>query len=125
MEIDAITAEIADKCHATQARRLDRALTRLYNDALRPWGVTAPQLAMLVAIHRLHPVRAHELARVLEMEKSTVSRNVVRLRSSGWVEGAQSARADSGLELTEAGRRLVADVYPVWLGVQGRVESVR
>ena len=42
-------AEIARDCMASRVRRLERRLTRIYDDALRALGLTGSQLALLVA----------------------------------------------------------------------------
>jgi DNA-binding MarR family transcriptional regulator len=59
--------------------------------------------------------RPGEIGKELHMEKSTVSRNLERMRKNGWIE---VAIGDSGtarvVTVTPAGRRLLADLYPEW-----------
>ena len=45
-----ITARIAGECLAVRLRRLNREVTALYDEALRPLGLKTSQLNMLVMI---------------------------------------------------------------------------
>ena len=55
------------------------------------------------------------------MEKSTLSRNVDRMRTRGWLE---AVRTDDGrsteLRLTARGERLLREVHPAWARAQQR-----
>jgi hypothetical protein len=72
-------AEIARDCMASRVRRLERLLTRIYDDAIRPHGLTGSQLELLVALQLIGKTTAAAVGRRLELEKSTVSRNLARL----------------------------------------------
>jgi DNA-binding MarR family transcriptional regulator len=103
---------IADECLALRVRRLDRLVTRVFDDALRPHGVSAAQLNLLVGITVAGPVRAAELGRALDLDKSTVSRNLALLQASGWITGARD------LELTTEGAAVLERAFPAWRRAQ-------
>lgn len=115
-ELDAASTRdarvIAQQCLAMRLRRLNRWLTRTYDEALRPLGLTASQLNVLVVIRLMGPVAAAAVARELGLEKSTLSRNLRLMVDSGWVTPGRE------LALTPAGARLLRDVFPVWQEVQ-------
>src|SRR5262245_59448709 len=69
-------AVIAAECLAVRLRALNRAVSALYDDALRPHGLRVGQLNLLVAVARLGPAKPGDLCRFLCMEKSTLSRDV-------------------------------------------------
>ena len=48
--VDAAAQVMADQCLCFRARRVSRALTRRYDEALRPLGLQATQLTLLNAI---------------------------------------------------------------------------
>src|SRR3954463_10177645 len=77
---------IARDCIAVRVRALNRAVTALYDDALRPHGLRVGQLNLLVAVARMGTARPGDLCRVLLMEKSTLSRDVEVMRRNGWLE---------------------------------------
>ena len=74
---------IAADCLSVRVRLLSRTITAIYDDALRPLGLTAGQLNVLVVIAKRGPISPGEIARRLNMEKSTVSRNLARMRDNG------------------------------------------
>src|SRR5437868_1565067 len=77
-------AVIAAECLAVRLRTLHRAVTALYDDALRPHGLRVGQLNLLVAVARMGIAKPGDLCRVLCMEKSTLSRDVEVMRRHGW-----------------------------------------
>jgi DNA-binding MarR family transcriptional regulator len=105
-------AEIAKDCMASRVRRLERLLTRIYDEALRGHGLTGSQLGMLVAIQLSGNTTAAAVGRILELEKSTVSRNLARLAASGFVD------ASAGLRITARGSAAIAACHPAWRQAQ-------
>jgi DNA-binding MarR family transcriptional regulator len=116
---------IARDCIAVRVRALSRAVTSLYDEALRPHGLRAGQLNLLVAIARLGTARPGDLCRFLRMDKSTLSRDVEVLRRNGWLEvddsGGGRARP---LRLTAAGRDLLGSALPAWRQAQEKARAL-
>jgi len=116
---------IAVDCLAVRVRLLNRTITSIYDDALRPLGVTAGQLNILVVIVKRGPIPPSEVARRLNMEKSTVSRNIARMRNNGWVD---VTAAESGhkqvLTLTRRGKKLLEKSLPAWEEAQTRARAI-
>src|SRR5262249_56680863 len=78
-------ARVARDCFAVRLRLLNRIVTRIYDEALRPVGMTANQMNILAVLENMSEAQPSDLCRVLYMEKSTVSRNVERMRQQGWL----------------------------------------
>lgn len=117
----AIAIEIEGSCLAVRLRALNRALTSVYDDHLRPFGLKTSQLNVLVAIESAGALQPMQLAEALSLEKSTVSRNVDKLAARGWVESAPARQGrGQSLRLTAAGRRLLSAVAPAWRAAQER-----
>ncbi len=88
--IDQAVDLIAGECLAVRTRLLNRTITGIYDEALRPHGVTVGQLNILVFVAKRGPLLAGDVARRLNMEKSTVSRNVRLMRENGWLDGSRA-----------------------------------
>jgi len=73
-------------CHCLAARRYARAITRLYEQRLRPHGLRATQLSILAALALKGPTPIGELADFLVLERTTLSRSAALLQRRGWVE---------------------------------------
>jgi DNA-binding MarR family transcriptional regulator len=116
---------IARDCIAVRVRALGRAITALYDDALRPHGLRVGQLNLLVAIARIGTARPGDLCRVLRMEKSTLSRDVELMRRNGWitVDASGGGRARP-LQLTPAGQAILEDALPAWRAAQARARAL-
>jgi DNA-binding MarR family transcriptional regulator len=114
-EAEISSRRIAEECVAVKLRLLTRAVTRLYNRLLRLYALTISQMNILVAISSLGEARQADVCRILDLEKSTLSRDLARLRDRGWVDSVPGE--DSRivrLKLTALGRRLLERATPAW-----------
>lgn len=117
---------IAEACLCFRARRTSRALTRLYDGALRPLGLQATQLTVLAAIANMEGSGGASMSRVAEvlaMDLTTLSRNLRPLRQDGLVvlEAARHDRRVRLTRLTPEGRELLERALPAWRAAQDHV----
>jgi DNA-binding MarR family transcriptional regulator len=112
---------IARNCIAVRLRLLNRVVTNLYDDALRPLGLKVSQLNILVVAAKFGLARPAEVCDLLQLDTSTLSRNVERMRAHGWVEAVpdEDARMQP-FRLTARGRRLLERAVPAWEQAQQR-----
>ena len=116
---------IAGQCLGVRVRTLNRALTALYDDALRPHGLRVGQLNLLVAVARMETARPGDLCRLLRMDKSTLSRDVELMRRNGWLEVDDSGdRRARPLRVSAEGRALLEEVVPAWQQAQERAGAM-
>jgi DNA-binding MarR family transcriptional regulator len=112
---------ISRTCIASRLRLLNRVVTNLYDDALRPLGLKVSQLNILILTARLGVARPAQVCEILQLDASTLSRNLKPLHSHGWLEGVseEDARAQP-FRLTPRGKRLVEKAVPAWGEAQRR-----
>jgi DNA-binding MarR family transcriptional regulator len=127
-DIDQIARAIQSDCACTSLRQTSRVVSRLYDELLRPAGLQASQLPVLVAVVRFGEsgARISALADVLGMDRTTLSRNLVPLEKQGLVRVARApedARARVVL-LTRAGERALEKVFPLWQRAQHRLRDL-
>ena len=116
---------IAGECLAVRVRMLNRTITAIYDDALRPLGLTTGQLNILVVVTKRGPLSPGEVARRLIMEKSTVSRNVERMRANGWLTvNATDSGHKQQLTLTRLGKKLLESSVSAWNEAQTRTRAL-
>lgn len=122
-DAESLARVVAGQCIARRVRRLARLVTRVYDDAMRPHGLTVAQFGILSALLRNGPVSPATLGRLLDLEKSTVSRNVARMAEHGWLAVEGDGR---GLELRvlAAGRRVFERAHPAWQAAQAEASSL-
>src|ERR1700741_4089515 len=99
---------IARTCIAARLRLLNRVVTNLYDDALRPLGLKVSQLNILIVTARLGLARPAKVCEILQLDTSTLSHNLKRMLANGWVEVVpeEDARTQP-FRLTEAGQGLI------------------
>jgi DNA-binding MarR family transcriptional regulator len=116
---------IAEDCLGVRIRLLNRTVTRIYDAALRPHGLTAAQLNLLALLASLESARAGEVADFLSMEISTLRRNAHLMEREGWVT-VQPAERGNGrvLGLTKAGADKLEDAIPAWRQAQKEARSL-
>ena len=83
--ISTIAEMTSEMCLATRVRQLSRIVTRVYDDALRPLGITASQYTLLAQLASRDAITAVEIGHGLDIEKSTLSRNLKRLLALGHI----------------------------------------
>ncbi len=116
---------IAGECIAVRMRMLNRVVTNIYDDALRPLGVKVSQMNILVAAGKMGTARPAEVCERLHLDVSTLSRNVERMKARGWLEVIpdEDGRAQPFC-LTNDGRKLVEQAAPAWRKAQKQAKSL-
>lgn len=116
---------MAAQCLCFRVRRTARAITRAYDEALRPTGLQATQVTLMNAI-ALGPDGAQpmgHLADILALEISTLTRNLRALETAGLVAVGRSDtdRRVRIAHLTDSGKTRLAEALPLWKQAHGRV----
>ncbi|MFC0547469.1 MarR family winged helix-turn-helix transcriptional regulator [Kutzneria chonburiensis] len=111
--------EIVDDCLAVRVRLIGRALTGLYDGALSGSGLTIAQVNLLAALGKAGPCPPSMLGEILQLERSTVSRNLNLLLNHGWIQAVSSdAKGIREVALTPAGHTKIKAVMPAWRRAQ-------
>ena len=115
---------IAQECLAVRLRMINRVVTNIYDQALRPLGVKASQLNILVVAAKMGLARPAEVSEHLHIDVSTLSRNVERMKNKGWLEVVhdEDARAHP-FRITTKGRKLLERAKPAWQTAQNKVKK--
>jgi DNA-binding MarR family transcriptional regulator len=123
--IEAKAREVVATCLGYRTRKLARAVTRLYNDCLRPLDINITEMNLMAAIAAHTSVQPAKLARAMDLEKSTFSRNSRRLVDRGWIE-IRGHPHDRGvlLVLTPRGNEMLLHALPAWREAQERAQSL-
>ena len=111
-------------CVGGCVRKLNRMVTAIYDGALTGAGVKTSQFSVLVSVANRTKVRPAELTRLLQMDESTLSRNVERMCARGWLRLARGEDRRSHLiALTDKGKALLRKCVPAWQQAQDEVSK--
>jgi DNA-binding MarR family transcriptional regulator len=104
---------------------LNRVITNIYDDVLRPLDLKVSQMNILVAAAKMGTARPIEVCEHLHLDVSTLSRNVERMKARGWLEVVPDEDGRSQpFRLSAPGRKLLERAIPAWSEAQQQVKKV-
>lgn len=112
------------QCLCGALRRVERMMTRLYEQQLRAVGLSIGQYSLLTMLENKGPLSQQQLGDMLAMDKATLSRNVQPLLRDGLVSvGTGTDRRIKYLTATEAGRSKLQAALPHWKAAQKQAHT--
>jgi len=115
---------MAHLCLSMNLRKTERLVTRHYDSYLAGAGVTAVQLPILASIATLDEPTFRSLSEELELDRTTLSRNLALLSRSGLLSvGPSSGPKPGKISLTAKGRRTVQRAHRLWLEAHRALEG--
>lgn len=117
--------QIAEECIAVRLRKLNRIVTNIYDDAFRPLNLKVSQMNILVATAKMGTARPTDVCELLNLDVSTLSRNVERMKQRGWLQVVPELDGRSQpFQLTAQGHKLLEDAIPAWNNAQEQVKQL-
>jgi DNA-binding MarR family transcriptional regulator len=105
-------------------RRTARALTQVYEEALRPVGLRSTQFTILQALLLAGEVSQGRLGEMLAMDSTSLTRTLAIMRRAGWVsEERGEDRRERRIQLSSAGKAKLKRAWPAWEKVQSRLRG--
>ena len=116
---------VRDTCLCLHAQRAARALSRRFDEALRPTGITSGQFSLLNALNRPKPPPIGPVAQLLAMDRTTLTAALKPLERDGLVTIARDPedRRSRLLGLTDKGREVLAAAVPIWRDLHAAIEA--
>lgn len=112
-------------CTCARLRSLSRRITAVYNRALAPSGMRVTQYSLLSTVRRAGPVSMSRLAESMDMDRTTLTRNLRALLAAGWLrmqDDPDDARVRR-VALTSRGESHLAEARSYWRRAQDEVAS--
>jgi DNA-binding MarR family transcriptional regulator len=109
-------------CVGANLRMASRAITKLYDEMLRPGGLQLTQFSLLTNLALAGPTTMTRLAESLIMDRTTLTRNLKPLERQGLVEiiaGADQRTRE--IKITPQGLEALAKSLPLWEKAQTQV----
>lgn len=111
-------------CSSLKLRQLSRRVSQHFDRIVGSVGLKTTQYSLLSHVVKLGPIRPGELASRMEMEASTLTRNLQPLVAQGWV---QVGPGDDGrsrfVEVTAAGRDKRSEAQREWKRAQNTLNA--
>src|ERR1700757_1298471 len=118
------TKSVEGVCVGGCVRKLNRMGSAIYDGALANPGLKTSQFSVLISVANRKQARPAELIKHLQLDESTLSRNVERMCARGWLRLVQDADRRSHLiEVTDKGQALIRKCLPAWRQAQAEVSQ--
>jgi MarR family transcriptional regulator, organic hydroperoxide resistance regulator len=113
-------------CLCAVTRKAGRILTKQYDKYLKPSGLKTTQFSMLVNIARNPAITVSELAELLAMDQTTVSRNLRLLEKIGYIhlEPGVADQRIKRIQIADMGMSKMNEARPLWQKAQLDMERV-
>lgn len=118
-------AAIPSVCVAYNLRKVSRKVTNFYQEKINVSGLQGTQFPLLLAIKLNQPISITELAGILNIDRTTLSRNLKLLEKKGHIfMGAQEQdNRQRTVALTAQGLELFDTALPLWQEAQDDIVS--
>ena len=115
------------KCICTNLRRSSRNISQIYNRNLRKSGelINANQVSILVALSQFKKLKITELSKKLNMERTTITRNLSVLKKFNWIQIL--IEIDGRIKfvsITKEGKRVIQKIIPFWENAQNETKKL-
>jgi DNA-binding MarR family transcriptional regulator len=122
-----LAQQMGESCIGVRVGRLHRLVARHYENALRPLGLSLPQLEVLTGLTLLNrPVKPADIAEWLGIERSTMSRNLAIMQDNGWVVVTETSPTGRSMAVTLSprGKAKLVEAQQAWNQAQRAVLEV-
>ncbi|MEM7657268.1 MAG: MarR family winged helix-turn-helix transcriptional regulator [Bacteroidota bacterium] len=110
------------QCVNAKLRKLHRLIDALYQARFKPFGLRGSMTSILFIIGKRPGIHQKVLAELLILDPSTMSRDLKKLISQGWIRSEKGSDArQTMLYLTAEGVHLLEDISPLWEELHGKV----
>ena len=114
----------SSSCYCIVLRKASRRISALYDEALEPYGINIAQFSAIRNINRNAPISLTDLGHKMELDRSTIGRNMKVLERMGLVASETGKdQREAVLSLTPEGKTLLERTNPIWDAVQNRIED--
>jgi DNA-binding MarR family transcriptional regulator len=111
-------------CACASLRRAARAVTQFYDAEMRGSGLRVTQFTLLQALSIAPGISQKQLAELLEIDSTTLTRTLAHLRRKRWLRSETGTdRREIRLFLTPGGQREFSRVLPYWQSAQRRLRQ--
>ena len=111
-------------CACFNVRKTSRMITQLFDHALKPSGIKATQFTLLGVLANNGEMAIKDLASSLGMDRTTLTRGIVRLETEGLIKSCEGHDARQRfVSLTTQGIKQLNESIPYWEKAQDAMKN--
>lgn len=116
--------EFADKCYCLNLRQVTAGVIRLYDMHLAETGITIQQFSVLEYIRGMSPVSVTDLAKAMNLDRTTLSRNLKTLKSANLIKDGEADGRRRQVVLSARGNETLLTAEKLWGDAQSEFEAI-
>ena len=120
----ATSEDFSAGCTCFYLRSATRRITQVYDEGLKPAGISLNQYSLLSRLSRHGGLSVSAFAERMSMDRTTLTRNLVPLEAAGWIVSGSPVGRARLLALTDTGEAKLRQAYPFWQVAQARVNQM-
>ena len=111
-------------CLCANLRRASRAVTQVYEEALRSVGLRGSQFTILQTLSIAGEMTQGQMARLLAMDSTTLTRTLAIMERQGWIARREGRdRREWRIQMSKAGKTKFERALPRWEKAQAAVRK--
>jgi len=115
-------SEIGASCVANNFRKTYRQILKYYDDIISESGLHGTQFPVMLAISRSQPVSVSNLAKIMDVDRTTISRSIKLLEKEGFIFFSHSSDSRvKNIALTAEGLKAFEHAVPLWQKAQNSI----
>jgi DNA-binding MarR family transcriptional regulator len=113
-----------NECTAFNLKKATRIVQNLFDQAFKPIGLEGTQYTVLVHIFVHGPISLTRLAELMQVDRTTLARNLAPLEKKGFVDVKQgSDRRAKFINITPKGKEVLYAALPLWKKTQEEIKT--
>lgn len=100
------------QCISARINIIKRKVDGIYRNHLSVLDITESQSSILLVLNEYKTLSQGQLAKILCLERSSLSRNLTRLKERGYIKGTPDYHPT--IALTAKGEKFMGVLLPVW-----------
>ncbi len=112
-----------EECLGSRFRVISRKIDSIYRKHLGKSGITENQLSIMMALYKTGSTEQKIIGEILNLEKSSLSRNLIRLIKAGYILKKGIVNKPL-IELTKKGKHKVEELIPLWEQTMDEIQNV-
>lgn len=116
--------EFGIKCYCRRLRSITAQVTRMYDSYLKEAGITCQQFSTMEHIRVMEPVSVTDLAEMMGLDRTSLSRNLKLLKENFWIEDENGRGRSRSIVLSDQGKETLQHAEKQWEKAQSTLEKM-
>jgi DNA-binding MarR family transcriptional regulator len=112
------------ECYCYRLRSITAQVTKMYDKYLKETGITCQQFSTLEHIRALEPVSVTALAKMMGLDRTSLSRNLKLLKENLMIEDEAGHGRSRSIVLSKQGKEILDQAEKQWEKAQTTLEDI-